>query len=421
MNDNEKKILTVTCFGHFMSHFNMLVFPALVLPLSRQYGMELSQVLALSFWMYLLFGLTALPWGLLSDKLGAKPLLFAFYAGAGICGLAAAYYIDEPGKFALCLAGVGLFSGIYHPAGLGLISRGISRVSMGLGYNGMAGNAGLAAAPIITGLINYRFGAQAAYFFLGALNLLGAVIMLLVSSDEPAARPAAESHPAGRLALGFFVLCICMMLGGIAYRGATVILPSYFELRSGSLLDFLNHISWLRSSNNVAATGLTSLVFVVGIAGQYLGGRAAEHYGPRRVYLVFHALALPMALGMAFATNLPLFLVSMGYLLFLLGMQPAENTLVANLTPDKLRHSAFGTKFILTFGVGALAVRLVGWIKETWSLPAVYIAMTMISVLIVLCIIVLYRVTQALKSPGGDTMASKQRPLAEPLDESSGA
>lgn len=420
MNRNERKILTVTCFGHFMSHFNMLVFPALVLPLSRQYGMELSQVLALSFWMYLLFGLTALPWGLLSDRLGAKPMLFVFYAGAGMCGLAAAHFMHSPTKFALCLAGVGLFSGIYHPAGLGLISKGVSRMSMALGYNGMAGNAGLAAAPIVTGLINYRFGSQAAYVFLGALNLLGAVIMFLVPSQEPVAKPATAPQPGGRLALGFFVLCICMMLGGIAYRGATVILPSYFELRSNGLVSLLEHISWLIASKNVAATGLTSLVFVVGIVGQYLGGRAAERFEPRRVYLVFHSLALPMALGMAYTMNLPLVLVTMGYLLFLLGMQPAENTLVAYLTPDKLRHSAYGTKFILTFGLGAFAVRMVGWIKQTWSLPAVYIAMAMISTLIVTFILVLYRVTRNVPLQHQKPATQNLAVLAKPLEESSG-
>ena len=67
----------------------MLVFPALVLPLTEKYGMGLVPVLALSFWMYLLFGVTALPWGLLSDRFGAKPLLLIFYTGAGFCGLAA--------------------------------------------------------------------------------------------------------------------------------------------------------------------------------------------------------------------------------------------------------------------------------------------------------------------------------------------
>jgi hypothetical protein len=86
----------------------------------------------------------------------------------------------------------------------------------------------------------------------------------------------------------------------------------------------------------------------------------------------------------------------MFYMLFLLGMQPIENTLVAFLTPERLRHSAYGTKFILTFGVGALAVHMVGWIKDGWSLPAVFIAMAGISFAIVLGIMVLLYVTRAL-------------------------
>jgi MFS family permease len=57
----------------------MLVFPALVLPLASQLGMELSQILNLSFWMYLLFGLTALPWGLAADRWGPRPLLVLFF------------------------------------------------------------------------------------------------------------------------------------------------------------------------------------------------------------------------------------------------------------------------------------------------------------------------------------------------------
>jgi len=394
MNANERNILTTTCFGHFMSHFNMLMFPALVLPLMGRYNMDLGGVLALSFWMYLLFGLTALPWGLLTDRLGAKPLLFVFYAGAGICGLAAGWCVDFPWAFSLCLAGVGLFSGIYHPAGLGLISRGISRMSVALGYNGMAGNAGLAAAPILAGIINHIYGIRMAYFFLGGLNLLGAVTMLALPVTEPERHSGRATGGPKGLVMGFIILCICMMLGGVAYRSLTVILPSYFELRNPALLDWLNSLTWMTQSRNVAATALSSLVFLVGIFGQFLGGFAAERFEPRRGYLVFHLAALPLALLMAYTTDVSLLLITMFYAFFLLGMQPIENTLVARFTPDELRHSAYGTKFILTFGVGSVAVHLVGWVKETWSLPAVFVAMSVVATLTVLSISLLIVATR---------------------------
>lgn len=372
----------------------MLMFPALVLPLMGRYGMDLSHVLALSFWMYLFFGLTALPWGMVSDRIGARPLLFLFYTGAGSCGLAAGFFIDSPGAFSLCLAGVGVFSGIYHPAGLGLISRGISKMSMALGYNGMAGNAGLAAAPILAGVINHFYGIQMAFVFLGCLNLLGTVIMLFLPVIEPAENKGTTPQGSMRLILGFAILCICMMLGGIAYRSVTVILPSYFELRNPALIDWIGKLQWMPASRNVAATALSSSVFVVGMFGQLLGGVAAERFEPRLGYLIFHLIALPMAVAMAYTTDVPLLLITMGYMLFLVGMQPIENTLVAKFTPDKLRHSAYGTKFILSFGVGAVAVHLVGWIKEAWSLPAVFVTMGMVSFAIVLFILLLMRVTR---------------------------
>ena len=394
MNPNERKILTTTCFGHFMSHFNMLMFPALVLPLMGMYDMDLSHVLALSFWMYLLFGVTALPWGLVSDRVGAKPLLLLFYTGAGLCGLAAGFFIDSPGAFSLCLAGIGIFSGIYHPAGLGLISRGISKMSMALGYNGMAGNAGLATAPILAGVINHFYGIQTAFIFLGCLNLTGTVIMLLLPVIEPERNEKTESQGSMRLMLSFAVLCICMMLGGVAYRSVTVILPAYLELGNPALLDWISRLPWMPASRNVAATALSSSVFMVGMFGQFLGGVAAERFEPRRGYLVFHVLALPMVLAMAYTTDVSLLLITMGYMLFLLGMQPIENTLVAKLTPDKVRDSAYGTKFILTFGVGAFAVYFVGWVKEVWSFPAVFVAMAIVSLTTVLSILLLMRVTR---------------------------
>ena len=372
----------------------MLMFPALVLPLMGMYDMDLSHVLALSFWMYLLFGVTALPWGLVSDRVGAKPLLLLFYTGAGLCGLAAGFFIDSPGAFSLCLAGIGIFSGIYHPAGLGLISRGISKMSMALGYNGMAGNAGLAAAPILAGIINHFYGIQTAFIFLGCLNLTGTVIMLLLPVIEPERNEKTESQGSMRLMLSFAVLCICMMLGGVAYRSVTVILPAYLELGNPALLDWISRLPWMPASRNVAATALSSSVFMVGMFGQFLGGVAAERFEPRRGYLVFHVLALPMALAMAYTTDVSLLLITMGYMLFLLGMQPIENTLVAKLTPDKVRDSAYGTKFILTFGVGAFAVYLVGWVKEVWSFPAVFVAMAIVSLATVLSILLLMRVTR---------------------------
>jgi hypothetical protein len=48
MTRTEHNVLIKTCLCHFLSHFNMLVFPAVVLPLAGRLDMPLAAVLGIS-------------------------------------------------------------------------------------------------------------------------------------------------------------------------------------------------------------------------------------------------------------------------------------------------------------------------------------------------------------------------------------
>ena len=100
---------------------------------------------------------------------------------------------------------------------------------------------------------------------------------------------------------------------------------------------------------------------------------------------------------MAFSGNWILIGLALLYFFFLLGMQPIENTLVAKYTPRRFHHSAFGTKFVLTFGVGALAVKIVAAIETSFYIEAVFIFIGAISVLAIGLILALIFKTQALQ------------------------
>jgi len=398
VNSRDRNILSITCYGHFLSHFNMLVFPAILLPLSGRLDMSLADTLDLGFWMYLLFGITALPWGMLADRIGARPILGLFYLGAGCCGLVAAMGLDSPVTLKLALAGIGLFSGIYHPAGLGWIACCVSRTSAGMAVNGMFGNLGLAMGPLLAGLVNWLWGAGAVYGGLGLLNLAG--LALLWRSRHQAC--GAATHNAGGTSVAswrrFSVLLVVMMLGGIVYRGSTVILPSLFELRTPHIYQMVAGLSAGRISGNVTATLLTSALYLVGMLGQYAGGRVGERFDLRPGYLVFHLLTVPAAFAMALVTDLPLVLLATVHSFFLLGMQPIENTLVARLTPPSMHSMAFGMKFVLTFGVGSLAVKLVRTVAAGRGIDMVFPALGLVSILLVCCILVLIRVTPPIRS-----------------------
>jgi len=70
--------------------------------------------------------------------------------------------------------------------------------------------------------------------------------------------------------------------------------------------------------------------------------------------------------------DVPLFAFTMGYVFFSVGMQPIENSLVAQLTPEKLRSTSYGIKFICTFGVGSLSVYAAKHLIEHYSFVHVF-------------------------------------------------
>ena len=389
MDSRESRILIATCYGHFMSHFNMLVFPAVVLPLAGRLKMDMAYILDLSFWMYCLFGITALPWGMIADRWGSKSLFLIYYIGAGCSGLAAAVWIDQPSKFSIALAMIGLFSGIYHPIGLGMISKEIKRVSLGMAYNGMFGNLGLATAPLLTGVVNWLWGPSAAYLCLGVLNLLGVGLIVVLPRIQVHQSESKSSGDENGPLIGFLILLVAMMLGGVVYRGATVILPAYFELKNQAIFQWLSSLVGGGLSENLVATTSVSFIYIVGMLGQYTGGRTAERFDLRICYLIFHAITIPAAFLMALAVDLSLIFLAFIYFFFLLGMQPIENTLVAKFTPKKFHHSAFGSKFVLTFGVGALSVKMIKAIETAYSIEAVFYALGLTSIILVGVIVML--------------------------------
>jgi len=380
----------------------MLVFPALVTPLRHELGLSLADALQLAFLGYLLFGLGALPAGMITDRWSARWML-ALNVGLSGAGAALAGLSTSPTMLVFSLALMGIGASIYHPTGMALISRTFrERRGRALATNGVFGNVGLASAPIVTGLLTAAAGWRAAYLVLAAPGLLGALWIAVqpideTTSDEPVDR-ATPDHSPPALKRYFVLLCAAMTLGGLAYRASSLVMPSYFEQKASFLVPTMrSFIELFGGDNAVTATAatLTSLVYLVGIVGQIMGGRIADKHELRSGYVAFHLATLPALVAMIWLAELPLVLATMLYLLFSLGMQPIENSLVAKLTPSAWRSTAYGLKFILTFGIGSFAVMLVGGIEQRAGLSAVFIAVAGFEVVLVLLAATLWRVSRA--------------------------
>lgn len=377
LTSNEKKTLALTGIGHFGCHVAMLVFPTAAVIIAEATGLKKEEIYPCIFPCYFLFGICALPIGLLTDRLRTNWGVKAGALGVGPALMLVAL-ADPASKVELttALALVGIMASIYHPTGMSLISRATTRRGTLLGLNAICGSVGIALAPILTEIGAMPFGWRGSFILLGLLLLVLGIPVAMLKIDESPVKEtsAAPVHGQGRIDL-FCVLLVAMMLGGLSYRANALSLPGYLKERLGTETGF----------------GIvTGLLFFVGSIGQMFGGRLADRYDLRFLYMAFHLVSIPFALAMYALMGVPLCFVAGGFIFCNLGMQPIENSLVARLTPERIRTTAYGVKFVFVFGVGSFAALGVPLsIKAYDSFAQVYLAIAAVVTMMFLTICVL--------------------------------
>lgn len=379
MDATERKIIVFTSFGHYFTHFYMLVFPVLLLPITRSLGIPLETVLPKSFLMYLLYGLLAMPWGFLSDHFNPRIVMGTgmLIAGTGflISGL-----IRNSVFLSFSLALVGIGCAAYHPSGLSLLSKGLRSRGKALGTNGIFGNLGIASAPFAAGLLNYFVGWQATLLMLGIAGLVIGVVCLLVpfSIDRETDRQQSSAIEKRNVTKLFVNLCAIVTVFGLMYRAFTLILPTFMETRLYDTFESLmasngSRAGFLADQGSLFAAIVTGCAYLLGMLGQAVGGRIADRFELKRAYLVYVSFALPFLVLLRYANGLWIAVFAGFFAFFTLGLQPIENSLFAMLTPARWRSLAYGVKFTLVFGIGSLSVFLVTRVQARFDLNAVIV------------------------------------------------
>jgi MFS family permease len=393
MDANERKILLFTSVAHYLTHFFVLVFPVLVMPMSRDLGIEPAEVITIGFPMYFCYGALAIPWGYLSDRFGPRWMMGAGLIVSGL-GFLASGLVESVERLALCLAVIGVGCSAYHPSGLALLSKGIRVRGRAMGINGLWGNFGIASAPLAAGTLTYLLGWQSTLLAFGAIGLIVGLVCFVVPFSIGAEDLQKGSSVTGRQAATLFlILCGAMIFSGLMYRGYTIILPTFFETKLVGLGELISSAAAdavaLARADTLVATLITCAVYLLGMVGQLVGGRAADRLELRWAYLGFFVCALPFLVSLRFAEGPLLIVLCGGFILFSLGMQPVENSLVAMLTPPQWRSVSYGIKFTLVFGAGSLAVYFVSSASGSYGLGGVILLLCFFLVMVIAMIAVL--------------------------------
>jgi MFS family permease len=372
VNRNDRAIVGLVTLAHAMVHTFELSIPILMTEWLEAFPVTKATLGLVVGAGYALFGIGALPGGVLADVIGSRRLIAACLAGmAGsflLLSLAPSMIF-----IALALMLWGVAASVYHPSGLTLISKGVTERGEGLAYHGIAGNLGIALGPLVTTLLLLVFDWQTTAALLVVPALVGTVVALRIDVDETAAvevtdggRPQGDPVTSvseflegtkGLFVGGFVFVFGVVMMSGLYYRGVLTFLPDVIAGFDAVTATSVFGVS-MEPSRYVYVGFLT-----VGMAGQYVGGTLSDRVRPSAgivgTYGVLAVLAVCFV-PVANAGLLPLLALAalLGFFLFL--VQPIYQAAVAELTPAGTRGLSYGFVYFGTFGVGAAGGAIAG-------------------------------------------------------------
>ena len=353
------RALVFSNLAHYYNHVIMLLFPTVALVLESEWGLSFGALLQLAFWGYLAYGLAALPAGWLGDRWSTRGMLAVYMLGTGTVTVLTGF-ARSPLEMGVGLTAMGLFASIYHPVGTSFIVRHAVNRGRALGANGVFGTVGVATAALIAGTLTDGWGWRMAFIVPGLVCFATGIVFLLFTDaegDQTAAKKhkhAASTVDRHQVIRAFTILAVTMTCAGFIAQGFLVGLPKIFSER----------VALAGFEGITGTSSLVTLSLLVGASGQLLGGRLAEHFSIKYVYIFMYGLMIPVAVASAYLVGAPLVVAAASFQLVLASSLPAENCLVARFCPEGWHARAYGAKFVLALGVASLAVPITGWIRD---------------------------------------------------------
>jgi MFS family permease len=366
----------------------MMIFPTVLVlmrhdPLLKMKGY--FQLGVIGTLCYALFGVGAIPSGILADRHGSQRMLsicvFASALSALGAGLSFSLY-----PLVVSMAFLGAAASMYHPSGLSFISRNVEKKGKAMGYHGVGGNLGLALGPVLSGAVGAIWGWRSAFVLFAVLGfVLGIVIIRLNVADNATVQKKISKHDGGArrfsMPMILFLVYSTSILYGLCYRGSMMYFPKHFVQNIHFAL------------NDVATAGfLVSMVTLSGMLGQMMGGTLCDKLRrPEYAYLLVFVFSTPLFFSIWLLKDWVLFGASLIFAPFFFAWQPIQNTLIAKYAVQKAHGLSYGVNFLLIMGVGSLAASVGGYVTDKAGVATAFAVLGFISSLSLLLVAYILR------------------------------
>ena len=356
--------------GHFFDHMFMLIFATVAVALAGQEDMSYRQLLELLTPALVMFGVGSLPAGWLADRWSRQGMIAVFFIGIGSASIATGF-ANETWQIMLGLGAIGTFAAIYHPVGIAMVVEGQEKVGRALGVNGVWGNMGLAAAPLLTGWLIEVANWRAAFIVPGIVAVLvGFAYIGFCRNGRGVVRAAKRTVPDPsdhdltrailiRVALS---LTLTILFGGVVFHASAVVLPKLFSERLSDI------------TNDIGTIGTYAAV-VLGIASfaQIAVGHLIDRFPARRILFLIALCQVPVLALVATISGIPIVLASIMMMALIFGEIPIHDTILTRYTRAAWRGRVFAVKFVLALLVAAVVPSLIGTVHDDYGLDVLFL------------------------------------------------
>jgi MFS family permease len=343
--------------GHLLDHLVMLVFPTAVVALGREWGRPYSELLPLALGGFIAFGAFAVPAGWLADHWSRYRTLAIFYFGIG-ASLFLTGFAQTPWHIAAGLTLTGAFAAIYHPVGIAMLVANPQNMGRTLGWNGLWGNLGLAAAALFTGALVDFAGWRAAFFIPGLLCVAAGAGFLLLVQDPGKVKKSSKSiglHIEGRtMARIFAILLIATACGGVIFNSTTVAMPKVFDERLQAL-----------TQTNFGIGVLVAMVYTVAAFAQVAMGALIDRFELKRLLVGVALAQIPLLALAANTQGWAMLGAAVLMMLAVFGQIPLNDAIVGRYCADEYRARVLSVRYVVSLGVAAVAVPMIAVLHRT--------------------------------------------------------
>ena len=366
-----RTVLTVLVGVHAINDFYVTVLPAFLPALADEFGLSYTDLGVLSFAFTVLTGVLSPVVGGEADRRGRRRwiLVFGFVIGAvGFLGMAA-----SPSFWLIVVLSLfcGLGGATYHPQATAfIVSAYPDKRGRMLGIHGWGGSFGHFAAPaavvLAVSVLNWRLTMVAL-----AIPMVIAAATLQWRLREIPAAPAVRLRGAFNKPL----LVLSMSFGAVAMVGM-----SFINFSVKMLVDE----GW---DTNDAGVILT-VILLVGVVAQPLGGLAFDRAGGRTV-LIIAASGTTLFVALFALTGGALSLVAIGGISFcMFSLFPVSLAMASRLAPLTQTGAGIGVVFGVSGLMTAIAKPAVGILGDftgdirvalSWQLPLAVVAVVLAS------------------------------------------